>query len=504
MKSIFLTILFTVVFVPAINAQSQDFNEMAANGMDLIFNLKFDEANKTFDEMIRMYPENAIGYYLKSKNYFWMYALGNQNEELVKPFVDLSFEAIDASKKMLKKNRDDLDALFYMGTAYGYLGRYYAETDGFFKAFWYARKGDKYLKKALKKDPGYYDAYLGVGILHYYVDVLPSFIKSISFILGLAGDREKGVEEVTIASRQGHVTKTEAKFILAQLVYFEMENDYDNALKIYEELIEEYPDNHFLDLGIVQCYRSLSKYELAVQTLKNSLQSGFFKKYPKMETSFYRLLGNTYSDMNEHEKAIQAFTNVLAILKAQNRENSWEHEWSLYNIGDCYEILGDVDQAHAYYSKVSSEDKTGAYTQAQARLTTPLTPGQIGLTKGANYLKCGKYAQAGVIFNDLIAAELNKKPLNNAFIADLNFNIGRFEYETKEYQKSIQTFRDLLASNDIDKAWVKSWSHYYIGNCYKETGEFEKAEQEFAVAYKNEGNALRQAVDRARREMGKK
>jgi hypothetical protein len=50
------------------------------------------------------------------------------------------------------------------------------------------------------------------------VDVLPKFIKSLSFILGLGGDKLKGIEEVTIASLKGKLTIDEAKFILAQAV----------------------------------------------------------------------------------------------------------------------------------------------------------------------------------------------------------------------------------------------------------------------------------------------
>ena len=87
---------------------------------------------------------------------------------------------------MLDKNEDDIDALYYTGSAYLYNGRWYGETGSWLKAFWYGRKGANYLEKVIKKAPDYYDAYYGLGMYHYYADVLPKFIKASFFFIGRA------------------------------------------------------------------------------------------------------------------------------------------------------------------------------------------------------------------------------------------------------------------------------------------------------------------------------
>lgn len=501
MRTIILTVIFIAQFVPVISAETKDLDEMGIKGMELVLDLQFDEANKIFDEMIRMEPENAMGYYLKSKSFFWMYLFGNNEEEYFTKFEDLSLETIDISKKMLSRNKDDIDALFYSGTAYLFLGRRYGEKGSMFKAFWYARKGTKYLEKAIKKDSDYYDAYLGTGIYKYYVDVLPKFIKSLSFLLGLGGDREEGIEQVTLASLKGHLARDEAKFILAQAIYVEIENDYETALELFEELIVKYPNNLNFKMSLAACHRNLFQYDLAVQTIKDLLQTESLKKFPNTETLLYRHLGNTCSDMNEHCKAIQAFEKALTLLEAQKRTKSWEYEGALYFIGDCYEMMGEVDKAHEYYSRVSKEDKTGAYAAVQARFKHPLTLARINLTKGTNYSRYGKYSKAEAIFNELITSELSKNPVNNTFLAETYFNLGVLKYNLNEYQSSIKTFQKVLDMNEVQSDWIFPWTHCYLGHCYKDTGEMEKAKQEYDIAYEFEGNMLRLAVDKARKEM---
>ena len=144
MRTFILTVLFTTLLIHSVNAETKDLHEMGVKGMELVLDLQLDEANKISDEMIRMEPENAIGYFIKTKNYFWMCAFGNMKDEYVKKFEESSFKTIDISKKMLSKNKGNTDALFYLGSTYLYLGRRYGEKS-WIKAFWYGRKGTKYL-----------------------------------------------------------------------------------------------------------------------------------------------------------------------------------------------------------------------------------------------------------------------------------------------------------------------------------------------------------------------
>ncbi len=71
----------------------------------------------------------------------------------------------------------------------------------------------------------------------------------------------------------------------------------------------------------------------------------------------------------------------------------------------------------------------------------------------------------------------------------------------KEYQKSIQTLQNVLASTDVKQEWVEPWAHYFLGTCYKDSGEKEKAKKEYNIAYEIESNRVKSLVDNARKEM---
>ena len=504
MRSIILIVLFTVFSLNTINANPKNINELGIKGIDLVFDMQFEQANKIFDEMMWMDPENAIGYFLKSKSYLWMtiFSANDNDKEHIEKFLELSFKTIDIAKEMLDNNEDDIDALFYIGNAYGYNGRWYGKTGSWIKAYWYGRKGTNYLKKVIKKDPDYYDAYLGLGMYRYYVDVLPKFIKVLSFLLGgLEGDSEKGIDEVILASSKGNLTRGEAKFLLASEIYLNFEKNYETALPLLKKLTTNYPHNHLYKFQLAECYRNLYKYDLSVQTIEKALQSESLNEYPYLHSQIYYLLGGTYSEMNEFDQAILAYKNAYKISQSKKGDKSWVYSWSLFNIGYGYEMMGSIDKAHEYYSQIKKKDNEYAYKYAMAMIKNPLTPAQINLTKGRNYLRCEKYTQAKTILKELINTELSKESVDSTFKAETCLYLGEVEYHLKEYQDSIQTLNKVFSFSDVNKEWIKPRAHLYLGNCYRDIGETEKAKQEYDMAYKFEGNELRTRIDEDRSKM---
>jgi len=501
MRTIILSLLFTVLFLTTISAQSKDLNELGVKGYELALDIQFNEANKIFDELIHMEPENALGYLLKSLSYRKMWKYSGLDKDTGDKFKDLLHKTIDIAEDMLDKNEDDINALFYLGGAYGNLSIYYGNIDSWLKAFWYGRKGKNYFKKVIEKDPDYYDAYFGIGVYHYFAGVLPKYINALSFLLGIEGDRKKGIDEVILVSSKGNFTRDDAKLFLADDIYLQYENNFKAALPLLKELITKYPHNHYLKILLAECYRNLKNHDLSVQIIENALQSESLYEYRYLQSWLYVSLGRAYFEMNEFDQAISAFKNAHKISQLKKENKSWVYSWSLFNIGESYEMMGSIDKANEYFSQIKRKDNKNAYKTAQEKIENPLTSVQIKFTKGKQYFEWKKYTQGDVIFNDLLKSELNKKPLNNTFIAELYYYLARREYEFKELHNSIQTFRKVLALNDIMKDWIKPWSHYFLANCYRKIGETEKAKQEYDIAYEYDNNFIRATIDRARSEM---
>lgn len=496
MRTLILAIMFAILPVPSISAQSKNVHELGIKGIELTHDMQYEEADKIFDEMIRLEPENARGYFFKSACYYSSYTDEKKHAD---KFKYATHKAIDIAKAMLHKNEDDPDAMFYLGCAYGKLGMYYVDNHKYVKAYWYGSKGIKYLKKVIEKDPDYYDAYLGLGIFDYSVSVLPKIIKSLSFLLRINEDREKGLEEIRITSSKGVYAKDDAKIALLN-IYIDYENDFDAALTLLKEMVAKYTHNPINKENLAKCYRKLKQHDLSAQTLKASLQSKSTSEFPFMESRLYFDLGKTYSELNEYDQAVPAFENALKISKSKKGKNASMKSWSLFYIGDSYEMMDSVDKAREYYLRIKKKDNKSAYKYAKRRINKPLTPILIKFTKGKNYRLSGKYSQAYTIFNDLLNPELNLKSSDKTFIAEFYYNLGVVEYHLKKYKNSIQSLQEVLTFDGLNEDWITPWTHYYLGNCYRDTGETEKAKQEYDIACKYDDAAFLHRVEKARRE----
>ena len=86
-------------------------------------------------------------------------------------------------------------------------------------------------------------------------------------------------------------------------------------------------------------------------------------------------------------------------------------------------------------------------------------------------------------------------------MAEFYFNIGAVEYHLKKYQNSIRSLQEALTINSIKEDWITPWTHYYLGNCYRDTGETEKAKQEYDIAYKFDDAAFLHRVEKARKKV---
>lgn len=500
MRTTLLTAAFIILCVTTTNGNPDSrYYELGVKGYELVLDMRYDEADQIFEEMIRMEPKNAIAYLYKSQSFFhsWQYSYLTPDKKDLEQFKALLFKTKDIAVAMPEK--DNLETQFIIGGAYGNIGLYYANTNGWVRAWWNGRKGIKYIKKIIEKDPEYAEAYFLLGMYNYYAATLPKVIKSLSFLLGSSeGSREDGIKQLIIASSKGDF-KGDAKIFLADSVYFE-EKNYNAASVLLEELTVEYPNNHYLRLILAVCYRNQNRFDLSIKVLKSSLKSETIKDFPYLYGVTYYALGRAYSGINEYEKAIQAQINSYKILKRVKGIIKDDYDvWSLYEIGNAYEMTGEIERAHIYYSEIKQNNKI-AYKSAQARIKNPLTPARIKLIKGRNYMKYGKYSIAEPVLRDLIDSEL-KDPSSSTIKAEASLYLGELEYHLNKYQDSIRTLSKVFTFNKVAKEWINPWAHYWLARCYSEIGEAKKAEKEYDTAYKYDDNKIRSEIDKARSDM---
>ncbi|MCX5786793.1 MAG: hypothetical protein NTX59_14015 [Elusimicrobia bacterium] len=282
-------------------------------GIAFMYRLEFDKAETEFRDIVRMSSSSPAGYFALSALSWWRCAqnfdvnvASSAYEEEFMRHVD---ETAKVAEAMLKKKISPDQAYFFMGSAYGLKGRWYAVERKWFRAYIYGNRGRKMLKKCVKLNPDIYDAYLGLGIFDYFADTLPGVL-SVPALLFVHGDRARGLEEVRLARDKGRFFSVEARVFLIEILT-RHEKDFNQAIAEAKALRETDPDNPFLWLGEIMAYIHSQDWPRAFdESLKFlTVNSGAANPWLAQQLSLvYLSAGDSKLALNQPQEAVAWFT----------------------------------------------------------------------------------------------------------------------------------------------------------------------------------------------------
>ena len=183
-------------------------------------------------------------------------------------FDDRFFQAVEqamaASGALRRRPETAALAAFYDGLAHAVRTRLYLLREQAMKAGAEGKQMRASLREAVAKDPSLAaDADAGLGVYNYYADVLSPLIKLFRFFLLLpGGDREKGLEQLRVASDQAVLVAPEARYELAKILALR-ENRPADALPLFHSLSDQYPDNAIYSLSAAIQAERIGKKNIA-------------------------------------------------------------------------------------------------------------------------------------------------------------------------------------------------------------------------------------------------
>lgn len=259
MKKLLLFISI-IVFVTSGNAFAQwsilksDADSLIIKGADYIYNCQFANAEETFTEVIKRYPDNPAGYFLDAMVEWWKIITYRNSRVYDDLFLRKIERVITKCDSMLDKNPGDIAALFFKGGALGYRARYYVVRKSWFNAATDGYNAFKILMKTYEIAPNNHDIMLGTGIYNYMAAVLPEEYPAIKPLIAFVpvGDKKLGLLQLKAAARYARYSAVESKIALLQ-IYYDFEKNYFEALKIAEELHNKYPNNPMIHRYYGRC-----------------------------------------------------------------------------------------------------------------------------------------------------------------------------------------------------------------------------------------------------------
>ena len=258
---IFPAILF-VIAGPALSASAGSDQGVYAGWLQM-YDLKFDEAHRSFAAWKQSHPDDSLGPASNAAAYLFseLARLGALESEL---FVDdsrfkgraklrpdpakkaLFLQEIAQAERLadtaLQKSGADPNALFVKSLTLGLR----ADNAGLiekqsFAALGYTKESRVFAERSMQANPQASDNYLGPGVENYLLSLKPAPLRVLLRMTGSKVDREKGLEELRETAAHGHYLEPFAKLLLAVAAL--RDNNPVHARELLGELHRRFPDN---------------------------------------------------------------------------------------------------------------------------------------------------------------------------------------------------------------------------------------------------------------------
>jgi tetratricopeptide (TPR) repeat protein len=349
-------------------ASAQDLSA-AEPGYQHFYNLEYDDALAIFRADAAKDPNSpeALNHVAQAILYRQMFRAGTLESQMVtgnnpflrraemkigaadeKEFLDSLDRAMALSEARLKDHPDDVAALYAQGVSYGLRANYHFLVH---KAWMDALKDATASRKAHNRvtelDPSNVDARLMQGVYDYVIGSLPPLWRTLGFLAGYVGDRNRGIETLKMVAEKGKTNRTDAAVILCAIL--RRERRPKETVPYLQDLIEKYPRNFLLRLELVQMYGEFGERDKALavisqlEQMKKNRASGF-DRIPE-ETILYTR-GNLLFWYNDLDRALTDIKEVTA--KAGTLDlNTGVYAW--LRLGQIYDLKGNRKEAvHAY------------------------------------------------------------------------------------------------------------------------------------------------------------
>jgi len=303
-------------------------------------------ADSLLEDQIKKHPESPKYYALKGPYYFYTrYFHQNtlNNDSLIQKMAEYASKAVEVGEK----DEMTLDDKFFVGSAYGYLARFYGRQGAFWDAYWAVRNCQKYLTEVLEKDPTYTDAKMGLAVIEYFsATQLRGFMGFVAWVLGMSGNRDTALMQFHDVAENGKWFKYEAQFALAALYRFPVfENDIEQANIISAQLYEKFPQNIWIrtQYDLMRFFALVDERGVEIlQTEFDSLET----KYHVTNSGILNNFGYNLINQNRIRDAIEVFKANIRLFP--DDANGYD------SISEAYELAGINDMA-IHYTRICLE-----------------------------------------------------------------------------------------------------------------------------------------------------
>ena len=363
-----------------------NFDPLVREGYQRFYILDFDGALSDFEAVLKAHPQEPMAYgYVQMATVFrelyhqdlldtTYYAhdnfLTSKRSVPVPPATRQRIEWLtDTGIKLcddrIRANPNDKNAYFARGYLKGIHAAFITLVDHAYVTAarqGYAARNDS--EQALKIDPEYADAKMAIGIQQFAVASLPRWVRLIVGIVGVGGNKEKGLDDLRDAAAHGVVTSVESRTVLS--LFLRHDGRYPEALVVQHGLAEEFPHDYLYRLEEANVTKDEGNGPGAIALYKavlaDAAQPGYFID-PRLQLAWFGL-ADTQRGQNDIADAAVNYVHAAE----QPNCSDWLRKRAQLDAGEMFDLLHQREKAVRLYEEASA----GGGDQSQADMARRL------------------------------------------------------------------------------------------------------------------------------------
>ena len=335
----------------------------ATSAINKMYNYQFEEAEKEFRWLSSEYKNHPLPVFLLGLSSWWKidaqssksYVGESQKENILdKNFLSFMDESINLSKRIYNQG-NKVDGAFFLAASYGFKGRLLSERRKWSAAAFAGRNAIKYLKEIRKDDLMIPEISFGNGLFNYYSVWISERYPLLKPIIKLfpEGNKNKGVEQLNIASNNSFYTRTEAQYFLMRI--YSGEGKLTKALQLSKYLKDTYPENSIFHKYFTQLLYRNSRLNECLKESNNIIINYDKRKFGYNEDEAriaHFFLGEIYHSNLNFDKAIFNYKKSIEFSEKIGKQKMGYSIFSNFSLGRISFNRNEYKQAKIYFKRV--------------------------------------------------------------------------------------------------------------------------------------------------------
>ncbi len=322
--------------------------QLILKALDAVYNMEFAQADTQIRQIQARYPQHPVGLILRATELDLQNIPLSENKAATAQFIQAVSQGMELAKRMLAKNEDDPEAVFFMLTCHSYMASLYHNQGESLKAVGESKRAYSYLRDGsnmLDKNP---DFYFTTGLYNYYVERYPldhPIVRPFMFFFA-DGDIALGLKQMDVATRKALFMRPVANYYLSHLL-MKHETNPMRATGYMNYLVDKYPNNPLFAMSHAEALLLSGRYAEA---------RPYVERLKQMPNKLVPLAFNTFSGMlaeqaDKNDKEATEFYEI-ALKKPANGAYTKEYQAFAYaGLARIAARANNRNRAKLYYKK---------------------------------------------------------------------------------------------------------------------------------------------------------